>query len=150
MTRKRTGREAVVPLPPRCLRPKLTPDQVRDLSLCHHVNVDAIARGEGTEDILWDLAGGALTWSRVADNLQIGSEEMHAQLEMLTQLIERYGRTGRVVFTGPELQLAREGLQVMDQLAALVDRPTAIEAAEWSERKVNKMAERCLQSRPAQ
>lgn len=39
-------------------------------------------------------------------------------------------------FTGPEYQLAKQGLAWMDDLAAIVDRPTAVAAADWSELQV--------------
>ena len=67
---------------------------------------------------------------------------MHAQLEMAALVAERHARTGRVGFAGIEYQLAKRGVDVMDQLAERVDRATAIAAAEWSEAKVNAMCER--------
>jgi hypothetical protein len=133
MSRKRCIRRIVLALPPRGLRPRLAPDQVRDLGLAHVVNLDVIARGEADEAILWQWVGGILTWSRVAELLQAGVPEMHEQLELATRLIERYGRTGRVGFSGPDYQAARDGLQVMDRLAEIVDKPTALAAVEWSE-----------------
>jgi hypothetical protein len=135
--RKRCMRRKVVPMPPRGLRPRLAADQVRDLGLAHVVNLDTIARGEADEALLWQWVGGVLTWSRVADLLQAGAPEMRDQLVLAAQLVERYGSTGRVVFTGPEYQRAKEGIGVMDQLAEVVDRPTAVAAAEWSERRLN-------------
>jgi len=127
----------------RGLRPKLHVDQVRDLALAHVGNLDTVATGQATEEVLWQWIGGVLTWSRVATVLKLGEEEMTRQLELATSMVERYGRVGRVGFSGPEYQLAKEGLQVMDQLAAVVDRPTAIDAADWSEDKVNEMAAQC-------
>lgn len=140
MSRKRCNRRIVLPMPPRGLRPWLDAAQVRDLGLAHSVNLDAIARGEADEAILWQWVGGILTWSRVADLLQAGVPEMQAQLELAHRVIERYGRTERVGFSGPDYQAARAGVQVMDLLAELVDKPTAIAAAEWSERRVNELA----------
>ena len=130
-------------LPPRGLRPKLQADQVRDLGICHLENLDAIATGDATEATLWQVAGAALTWSRVADLLQLGEPEMREQLELVSALITRYGRTGRVLFTGTEYQLAKTGVQVMDQLAETVDKVTAVIAAEWSERQVNALEAAC-------
>jgi hypothetical protein len=143
MTRKHTRRRVIVPLPPRGLRPRLAGDQVRDLGICHLENLDAVATGSATEATLWQVAGAALTWSRVAELLQAGEPEMRVQLELASALIDRYGRTGRVLFTGTEYQLAKTGVQVMDQLAEIVDRPTAVIAAEWSERKVNELEAAC-------
>lgn len=128
-------------MPPRGLRPRLDTSQVRDLGLAHSVNLDAIARGEADEAILWQWVGGILTWSRVADLLQAGVPEMQAQLELAYRVIDRYGRTGRVGFSGPDYQAARAGVLLMDLLAEQVDKPTAIAAAEWSERRVNELAQ---------
>lgn len=143
MSRKATRRRVVIPLPPRGLRPKLAADQVRDLGICHLQNLDAIAKGDATEATLWQVAGAALTWSKVAELLQLGEPEMHEQLTLASTLVERYGRTGRVLFTGSEYQLAKTGVDVMDQLAEAVDKPTAVIAAEWSERKVNELEAAC-------
>jgi len=125
---------------PRAFRPKLAPDQVRDLALAHVVNLDAIATGQAGEEILWQQVGGTLTWCRVAELLGMGEPEMAEQLQLLEQVVARYRSTGRVVFTGPEYQLAKKGLQVMDLLATIVDRPTALQAADWGELRMNEMA----------
>ena len=125
---------------PRAFRPKLKPDQVRDLGLCHVQNLDAIATGAAEPSMIWDYAGGVLTWWRVSRLLQLGMPEMDLQLEVATRLVERFGRTGRVLFVGVDLQAARTGVMVMDMLAEIVDRATAIAAADWSEIEVNKLA----------
>ena len=140
MSRKRCHRRIVVALPPRGLRPKLKPDQLRDLGLAHNENLSAIADGSAEPSMIWDYVGGVLTWWRVSQLLQIGEPEMCLQLEVATRLVERFGRTRRVRFDGPDLQLARTGVIVMDQLAEIVDRPTAVVAADWSEAEVNRMA----------
>jgi hypothetical protein len=148
MMRKHNPRQPKPTLPP-WLRPRLTADQVRDLGLAHWINLDAIARGEGDEALLWQVVGGALTWSRVAQLLAARDatrwtpalEAMRAQLELTTALVKRFGATGRVLFTGPEYQLAKQGAELMDELAAIVDRHTAVAAADWSEARVSVMAE---------
>ena len=131
--RKRIPRPA---LPPPGLRPKLRRDQLRDLALCHLETLDSIARGDATSATLWDFAGAALTWSKAAELMRVGEPEMTAQLELALSLIERYRRTGRVLFTGREYQAAKAGVAVMDQLAEIVDHPRAVIAAEWSERRL--------------
>jgi hypothetical protein len=52
------------------------------------------------------------------------------------KLIEGFTTTGRIVFTGPEYQAAKLGVDLMDELARIVDRPTAVAAAEWSEERL--------------
>jgi len=139
VTRKRCRRRVIVAMPPRGLRPRLADDQVRDLAMVHLVNLDAIAKGLADESTLWHWVGGLFTWSRVATLLQTGEPEMELQLALATAVLDRYERTRRIGFSGPEYQQAKDGVVVMDQLAELVDRPTAIAAAEWSERRVNQL-----------
>ncbi len=138
--RKRCNRRAVVPLPPRGLRPKLDRRQLRDLALAHLVNLDAIARGEADESLLWQVVGGVLTWSRAAELMQHRVDDMRQQLELVTSLVQRYGRTGCVGFSGPEYQLAKAGVDLMDELAERIDQPTAVAAAEWGEARVQAWA----------
>jgi hypothetical protein len=137
MTRKRCHRQPIAPRLPPGLRPGLRPDQVRDLALVHVINLDMIAKGEATESTLWQWVGGVLTWSRVAGMMHLGEAEMAQQLELCGLVLERYNKSGRVGFSGPEYQLAKIGVAVMDQLAETVDRDTALAAADWSERRVN-------------
>lgn len=144
--RKHCRRRPVNPMP-RWLRPRLAGSQVLDLGLVHWQNLDVLAKGQGTEDLLWQVVGGVFTWSRVADllhradsRLEPAVDEMHAQLALVTRLVQRYGATGRVIFTGTEYQLAKRGCDVMDELARTVDRDTAVAAAEWSEAKVDALA----------
>lgn len=132
MSRKRCRRRKVVAMPPPGLRAMLTKEQLLRLSLAHVVNLDAIARGDAEPSILWDVIGGTLMWWKVAQQLRIGQDEMAAQLDLATRLVERYGATGKVLFTGLDYQLAKRGVEVMDQLALQVDRNTADAAALWS------------------
>lgn len=133
------------------LRPKLTKGQVRDLGLVHIANLDAIARGAGDEELLWQWIGGALTWSFVADALVQRDAEryrdaataMQLQLEVATAVVERYGRTCRAGFSGPEYQAARDACEWMDALAEVVDQPTASRATDRAEEKVNQWAAQC-------
>lgn len=125
---------------PRGLRPKLARHQMTDLSIAHTTNHGLISRGQADEAVLWQWVGGMLTWYRVAVLLDLGEPEMRAQLLLAEAVLHRYGRTGRVGFSGPELQASAEGVQVMDQLAVAVDQPTAAAAADWSEALINRMA----------
>lgn len=134
MTRKRCHRRPVTPMPPRGLRPRFTAARLRTIGLVHLANLDAIARGGADAQTLWDMAEAAFTWTRVAEVLQVGVPEIAPQLELAAKVIERYGRTQRIAFTGPEYQLAKQGVAVMDALAAEVDVATAEAAAHWSDR----------------
>lgn len=88
---------------PRAFRPKLKPDQLLDLGLCHVQNLDAIATGAAEPSIIWDYVGGVLTWWRVSRLLQLGMPEMDLQLEVAMRMVERLGRSGRVLFDGVDL-----------------------------------------------
>ena len=114
-------------------------DQLTDLSLCHHQNLDAVCSGQAQPEIMWHLAESVFTWWKVAELLQTGLPEMDVQLEVVARLCERWSRTGRVLFDGRDMQLARDGVAVMDQLAELVDMATAWRAVEWSQREVARM-----------
>lgn len=138
MTRKRNHRRRPIePAAPRGLRPKLAVDQVQNLSAVHWINLDLVAKGQASEDELWETVHSVLTWSRVAELLDTGVPEMTEQLDVITAVIERYGRTGRVGFSGAEYQLAKRGIDVMDALASITDKATAVAATEWAEMRVN-------------
>jgi hypothetical protein len=142
--RKHTRRRVIVPMPPRGLRPKLAPDQVRDLGLAHWVNVDAIAGGSADESTLWQWLGGSLTWLQVASALHRRQPDRYAdalaamarQALIGDSVIDRWKRTGRVGFSGAEYQTAKDAAQWMDALAEDTDHITAIQAAEWSEARI--------------
>ena len=133
----------------RSTRP-LQADQVHKLSMCHHVNLDAICSGLAEPSMLWDFIGGVLCWWKVAQLLQAGGPEMNTQLARATRLCERWSRTGRVLFDGPDMQLARDGVGYMDQLAELVDTATAWKAAAWSQHEVERMEAAAQQMRAQQ
>lgn len=129
----RTVRREVIDTTPRWLRPRLSRGQVLHLQLLHIEYLDHIHSGQATVHTLWEWAALAFTWSRVAELLGMGMEEMAPQLHLVTALVERYGRTGRVKFIGPEYDAARIGTVVMDLLAERTDAETARAATHWSE-----------------
>lgn len=102
------------------------------MQLAHVGNLDGIATGRANEGVIWDVIGNALTWSYVADKLGCFQEEMHQQVQLATRLVERWGRTGRIGFSGPDYQLAKQGVVVMDRLAELTDIQTARDGARWA------------------
>lgn len=138
--RKRCHRRTVIAVPPKGLRPRLARADLQKVQAYALINFDAIVNGTAEPVILWDLVGGVLTWWKASRLLGIGESEMDAQLELTTRLVERFKRTGRVLFDGPDLQLARQGVMQMDQLAELVDTVTAAQAAAWSLVEVNRIA----------
>lgn len=141
-----TKRELIARLH-RGLRPKLAKHQVQDLGLAHIGNLDTISRGEANEEILWQWVGGALTWSNVAAELEQRDPQLYReaaaamlqQVAVVTSVVDRYRRTGRVGFSGVEYLQAKEACEWMDALAEVVDQPTAIDAVERSELAMNAM-----------
>lgn len=136
MTRKRCNRRALAALPPRGLRIMLKPETRRALAIAHHTHVDMVCHGRATIDTLWEMAGAALGWHRIAQALGMGVPEMQADLDVIMALVQRWESTGRIVYTGPELQQARAGLLVVDELARRVDWPTACASVDWAEDRI--------------
>ena len=122
------------------LRPKLADDQVRDLSLVHHVNLHSLRDGTADAALMWQWFGGVLTWSKVAEIRGLGVDEMRDQAALCLRVADRYRETGQISLADNEYELAVAGVIVMDELAGRVDRATAIEAAEWSEEQINRLA----------
>ncbi len=133
---RNTARRRWVPMPPRGMRPKLDRSMLTTIGIAHMQNLDEVSTGRGSEQTLWDMVEAVLTWSNVAMALKLGVEEMKLQFELVNRVINRYGRTGRVGFTGVEYQMAKLGVQVMDELAHAVDKATALEAALLSDQQL--------------
>lgn len=135
-----TPAELLRRMPHRFFRPKLSRAQVRDLAIAHVINMDAVHHGEASFDILEQMAGGMLTWCYVASALHIGEPEMGVQLELALRLIKRFDATGRIGYLDQaEYDMARTGVDVMDQLAELVDLATATRAADHSDALMDEM-----------
>lgn len=118
--------------PPPGLRPRLDRLKVLSTHLVHAENIAMIASGQGTQQTLYDHAHAVLVWltlardyheryGTLAETLRV----LEAAYAAVEPLIERWQRTGRVGFTGPELQMAREATPHMDAMAELVDRDDA-------------------------
>lgn len=112
---------------------------VLSLQIAHADTLAQILSGRGTAQTLWDWVANVLMWSRAADLAGLGQDEMAEQLQLCEDLIARWRRTGRVGFDGPGLQLARQGIDVMDALARQVPTDIARAAAHWSEQQLARM-----------
>ncbi len=111
----------------------------RDLvhvGIAHIDTLNDIATGAGTYATLRDWVSNVLTWSWAAEAMSLGVDEMGEQLQVCLRLIERHRRTGRVAFDGPDYQLAKRGVEVMDELASQVPRAIALDAVAWSTLKL--------------
>lgn len=149
--KKRCRRHHVMALPPRGLRPKLRHQDLVQVAMCAVQNVDAIATGQADEALMWDFFEGVLTWWKAAELLGLGEQEMQGQLQVATRPLERWASTGAVRFDGKDYQMAKIGLDIMDQLAAEVDAATATSAAIWCTLELGRLraAARAQQQRRA-
>lgn len=116
--------------------------------MCHNQNLDGLVRegggGKGSPSpggILRDWVASVFLWSRVAEVLGRGVDEMARQMDLSHTLIARYSTTGVIGLSAEEYQIAREGVLVMDTLTELVDLRTATEASYWREDELNKLLE---------
>lgn len=110
--------------------------EILSLSIAHADTLDAIAKGRGTSDTLWDFVSNALTWSRAAELMDVAVPEMHEQLLLAKRLLQHFDRTGRVSLDRADYDLAKYGVEVMDELAMTVTRGVALQAAKWCERQL--------------
>lgn len=136
MSRLPTHQAKPISMVPKWCRPRLEQAKVNQIELIHLAHVDAIVRGIGTVDLLWDILESLLTWSDVAKRMDLGAPEIVAQIDLYQAVLDRYQRTGKVGYSGPEYQLAVKGTVHMTLLASEVDQLTALKAAEWAEQQV--------------
>ena len=125
---------------PKFWRPALTESVKLDAKLTHWDLVTRISTGTATTDDLWDWIETGLTYSQMMrllaeDGSEFTDEAMAAiagQLDIYESVIDRYRRTGRVGFSGPELLTARAAACVMDGLIDMDRHGIAERAARWS------------------
>jgi hypothetical protein len=118
---------------------RLPAGEVLSLEIAHVDTLNQIAHGAGTAQTLWDWTANCLTWSRAADLAGLGQDEMGFQLQLCLDLIARWKRTGRVAFDGPGYQLAKHGIDVMDELARQVTVHVFRDAVAWSNEQLARM-----------
>ena len=133
-------RTVTAPAVPRWLRPRLSKAVRLQVAIIQLQKLRDIDTGVADETTLLDMARDAFTWSRVAETLGSGREEMAMALETTTRLIEHFGRTGRAEWPCRAIaQAARLAAAYYEDLAELVDHETAKAATEWSEQQVAKL-----------
>jgi hypothetical protein len=121
------------------LRPQLTTSDRVALGICHIETLDAIAKGEADVAMLWDWIETTLTWLKAAELIRQGVPEMLEQFDLVTRVAERQAATHRVLFTGLDYQLAKTGVEVMDQLALVTDKANFAIAGVWAAAKTREM-----------
>ena len=125
---------------PKFWRPSVTASQQLD---CKPIHWDLIARftdGSATPEDLWDWMETGYTYSQIMrllaeSGVEFTGEAMAAigdQMDIYAPIVERWKRTGRVGFSGPELCVAKAAAHVMDALIELDRFGIAEQAAIWS------------------
>ena len=112
----------------------MSPQRLFAISLVHHINLDALARGD--DSALLDFAASVLTWRHVSERLSVGQAEMQPQLGLLRRLVASFDADGCVRLQGQDYMLACQGVVIMDLLAAEADHATAIWAADCGSSEV--------------
>lgn len=135
----KTVKRQITATVPRWALRKLTRAQVLMLQLLHSGLLDGFARRDATEATLWEYVATVLLWTRVAELLGAGQEEMAAQADLATTLVLRWRATGELAFGPGEYDLARHGCMAMDDLAEIVDDRTAQAAAQWGEARMEEV-----------
>lgn len=89
---------------------------------------------------LYQWIGGVLTWHYASRLVHQHEADMDEQLALARTMIRRHHVDGKIGFTGPEYQLAKRGVEVMDALADVTPKVKAIEAANRSEKELARLA----------
>lgn len=125
---------------PKFWRPKLSAGQVLDARIVHNDLLVRLTTGTATSGDLWDWMETGFTYTQMMrmlaeDGMEFTDEAMGAlaqQLEIYGPICERLRRTGRVGLSGPEIKIAQEAAEVMDELVGLDRHGIAERAARWS------------------
>lgn len=132
---------------PKFWQPKVPPDRQILAQVVHWDNLASFVNGTADVSIMWDWVEAGLTYSEmarllIADGVQITDEAMTAIAEQLgayESVIKRYRETGKVRFSGPELNIARAAAHVMDQLIETDRHGIAWKARQWSDGEMAKL-----------
>lgn len=141
------GKRQVYPLIPKFWQPKVDPVKQLTAKVIHWDLIDRFTAGTADEEILWDWIEAGLTYSEmtrllIADGVAITDEAVAAirdHLEAFPVVAKRFQDTGRAVFTGTELNIARAAAHVMDQLIENDRHGIAWAAREWSNAEMTKL-----------
>lgn len=125
---------------PKFWRPVLPASVKLDAKLTHWDLVTRISTAAATVEDLWDWIETGFTYSQMMqlladDGSEFTPEALAAIAEQIASyegVIDRYLRTGRVGFSGPELLAARAAACVMDGLIDMDRHGIAERAAHWS------------------
>ena len=126
--------------PPKFWRPKMPSEQSITAKIVHWDLLDRITKGTSDYADMWSWMETGYTNTKLmqllhADGVEFSEEATQAlvdQLEIYVSVSERFKKTGKVGFSGPELLTARAAAHVMDGLMDLDRHGCAARAAIWS------------------
>ena len=109
---------------PKFWKPKIDADQRLDCKLTHWTLFDSMVTGQADRSTLWEWIETGFTYSQMmrlltedgTDFTDEAETALVAQLAIYEDVIARYRRTGRIGFTGPQINIARAAAHVMDGL----------------------------------
>ena len=128
------------PLIPRWFQPKIDKSVQTTCQIYHWENITSITSGSATETLMWDWVESALTCSEMMrllnkDGTDFTSEAKDAiaeQLEIYPAVVARFRRTGKIGFSGTELNIAKAAAHCMDTLITMDRHGIAWAARQWS------------------
>lgn len=142
-TAHRKSSHAKRSLIPKFFLPKLSEAQVTSCKVAHWDLLGRITSGRATEHDIWDMVHTGLTYIELMRLLESDGTEFTEEakaaiaehLETFPGVIERYRRTGRVGFDGPQLLAARAAAELMEQLIEMDRFGFAVRATAWAKAK---------------
>jgi len=135
------------PLIPKWFQPKVPPTLQSTCQIIHWDNITAISHGQADEALMWDWVECGLTYGEMMRLLVLESVEftpeaqaaIAEQLECWPAVVRRFRATGRVGFTGTELNIARAAANVMDALIGMDRHGIAWAARVWSNAQMERI-----------
>lgn len=140
---------------PKFWRPKVTAVVKLDSKLAHWQMITAFVDGKADATTLQEWIDTGFAYSQMmhllhADGTEFTGAAEHAlvdQLEIYDAVATRYRTTGRVAFSGPELNIARAAALVMDELIQMDRHGIALKAAIWTTEQSARLTKRRRQGK---
>lgn len=132
---------------PKFWQPKLDTTQRLDAKIIHWDLIARFVSGTANDGDLWDWIETGFTYSQIMRlQLEAGTEftaeaiaAISEQIDIYASVCERFRKTGRAGFSGPELCVAKAAAHVMDGLLDIDRDGIAVRAARWSIEQMNRI-----------
>lgn len=141
------AKRATYPMLPKFWQPKVGASNQLTTQIYQWDIITRFTNGSADIETMWSWVEAGLVYSEMArllkvDGLEVSDEAVQAikdQLDIFAPVIKRFTNTGRVAFTGPELNIARAAAHVMDQLIAADRHAIAWRAIQWANIELGKL-----------